>query len=168
MIINKHYIQGILDATYEVYEIENGRIERDKDLQFTLVEKSNYIVILSTENETQLEEIKQKLIDRGITFSEFIEPDYGNQLTSIAISPYYSDDIGRIFSSLPLAGKESNNDTIKFTKWLKHLDNGTTHYNPYTKEETESIGFSPYDCFMDDVYTVEELYNKFKKLKNDE
>lgn len=70
------------------------------------VEKSNYIVILSTENETQLQEIKQKLINRGITFSEFIEPDYGNQLTSIAISPYYSDEVGCLFSSLPLAGKE--------------------------------------------------------------
>ena len=48
MIINKSYIQGILDATYEMYEIENGRIERDKDLQFTLVEKSNYIEVKFT------------------------------------------------------------------------------------------------------------------------
>ena len=70
------------------------------------VEKSNYIVILSTENEIQLQEIKQKLINREITFSEFIEPDYGNQLTAIAISPYYSDQISRLLSSLPLAGKE--------------------------------------------------------------
>lgn len=70
------------------------------------VEKSNYIVILSTESESQLEEIKQKLINRGITFSQFIEPDYGNQLTSITISPEYSDEIKRMFSSLPLAGKE--------------------------------------------------------------
>ena len=48
MIINKNYIKGILDATYELYEIENGRIERDKDLQFTLVEKSNYIEVRFT------------------------------------------------------------------------------------------------------------------------
>jgi hypothetical protein len=48
MIINKHYIQGILEATLEVYEIENGRIERDKDLRFTVIEKSNYIEVKFT------------------------------------------------------------------------------------------------------------------------
>jgi hypothetical protein len=48
MKINKDYIQGILDATYEMYEIENGRIERDKDLRFTLIEKSNYIEVKLT------------------------------------------------------------------------------------------------------------------------
>lgn len=79
----------------------------ENPLQFReWVEKSNYIVILSTESETQLKEIKQKLINQEITFSEFIEPDYGNQLTSIAISPIHSDEIRRMFSSLPLAGKE--------------------------------------------------------------
>jgi len=48
MIINKHYIQGILDATFELYEIENGRIERDKDLRFTLIEKQNHIEVKFT------------------------------------------------------------------------------------------------------------------------
>ena len=79
----------------------------ENPLQFReWVEKSNYIVILSTESETQLKEIKQKLINQEIIFSEFIEPDYNNQLTSIAISPTHSDEIKRMFSSLPLAGKE--------------------------------------------------------------
>ena len=79
----------------------------ENPLQFReWVEKSNYIVILSAENESQLEEIKQKLINRGITFSQFTEPDYDNELTSITISPEHSDEIGRLFSSLPLAGKE--------------------------------------------------------------
>ncbi len=48
MKINKEYISGILDATYEMYEIENGRIEADKDLRFTLIEKSNYIEVKFT------------------------------------------------------------------------------------------------------------------------
>jgi len=48
MKINKEYISGILDATYEMYEIENGRIEADKELTFTLIEKSNYIQIKFT------------------------------------------------------------------------------------------------------------------------
>lgn len=72
------------------------------------LEKSNYIVILSTENENQLKEIKEKLIEKEIKFTEFNEPDLNNQLTSIAISPLYSDEVGRMFSSLPLAGKEFN------------------------------------------------------------
>ena len=48
MKINKEYISGILDATYELYEIENGRIEADKDLRFTLIEKQNYIEVKFT------------------------------------------------------------------------------------------------------------------------
>lgn len=51
---------------------------------------------------------------------------------------------------------------IGFSKWLKNLDNGTEHYNHYTKEKTESIGISPYDCFIDDIKTIEELYNIYK------
>jgi hypothetical protein len=56
-------------------------------------------------------------------------------------------------------------EAIEFAKWLKHSDNGDIHYNPETKEKTSSIGFSPYDCFIDDVYTVEKLYEEFKKIK---
>jgi len=48
MIINKEYIKGILDATYEMYEIENGRIEPDKELTFTLIEKQNHIEVKFT------------------------------------------------------------------------------------------------------------------------
>lgn len=55
-------------------------------------------------------------------------------------------------------------EAIAFAKWLKHLDNGDVHYNPLTKAESPSIGFSPFDCFVDDVYTVEELYKRWKEL----
>lgn len=137
----------------------------EKPLEFReWVEKSNYIVILSVDNESQLKEITNKLIEKNIEFSQFNEADLDNQLTSIAISPVYSDEIGRMFSSLPLAGKECKKESVEFAKWLKHLDNGTTHYNPSTKKESESIGFSPWDCFSDGLKTEEELYNEFKKL----
>lgn len=56
-----------------------------------------------------------------------------------------------------MACKDKNKQMVDFVKWLKHLDNGTTHYNPHTMEETESIGFSPYDCFIDNTKSPEEL-----------
>ncbi len=55
-------------------------------------------------------------------------------------------------------------EDIEFAKWLKHLDNGTEHYNPYTKEITPSIGFSPYDCYLDNLMTIEELYKEWKRI----
>ena len=51
--------------------------------------------------------------------------------------------------------------SIEFAEWLFHLDNGTTHYNPFTKKETESIGFSPYDCVIDKTKTIDQLYKLF-------
>lgn len=57
------------------------------------------------------------------------------------------------------------NEAIEFAKWLKHSDNGDIHYDPYTKGTSSSIGFSPYDCFVDDIYTVEKLYVEFKKTR---
>lgn len=68
----------------------------------------------------------------------------------------------------PGDGKDSFRcNAIEFAKWLQHLDNGTTHYNPFTKEETHSIGFSPYECLIDEIYTIEELYDKWESLNND-
>jgi hypothetical protein len=57
-------------------------------------------------------------------------------------------------------------ESVAFAKWLKHIDNGTEHYNPHTKEKSESIGFSPYECFDEGLKTEEDLfdywYNKVK------
>jgi len=47
---------------------------------------------------------------------------------------------------------------VKFSKWLKTLDNGTEGFDHHTKKVIPSIGFSPYDCFTDDLMTEEELY----------
>jgi hypothetical protein len=56
-------------------------------------------------------------------------------------------------------------EAIGFAKWLKNLDNGTTHYNHYTKKTTDSIGFSPSDCYNDNIMSVEELYGLYVELK---
>jgi len=50
---------------------------------------------------------------------------------------------------------------IGFAKWLKNLDNGDTHFHYYTGELTQSIGFSPSDCFDDNLKTVEELFDLY-------
>jgi len=63
------------------------------------------------------------------------------------------------------AAEKSKKEAVEFADWLRHLDNGTTHYNPITKQETESIGFSPFDCFTDKLKTTEELWNVFHEQK---
>ena len=72
------------------------------------VEKSNYIVVLSTENEESLKDIINQLKDNDLDHSVFVEPDLDNQVTALAISPKHTDWASRYLSSLPLAMKEYN------------------------------------------------------------
>jgi hypothetical protein len=52
-----------------------------------------------------------KLESRGIPFIQFVEPDLGNQVTSIAA---YGEDAGKLFSNLPLALKDlGKQETVK-------------------------------------------------------
>lgn len=57
---------------------------------------------------------------------------------------------------------EKDSESIEFGKWLFHTDNGTEHYNPHTKEKSESIGYSPFDCVNDEVISVEALFKIWK------
>lgn len=68
--------------------------------------KSNSIIILNCQSERKLIEFSQKLRDKNIKFSEFREPDIGDELTAIAICP--GPEIKRLCSGLPLAGKRIN------------------------------------------------------------
>mgnify|MGYP003472809276 CR=1 FL=1 len=61
--------------------------------------------------------------------------------------------------------KRCKEEAIKFAEWLLHNDNGDIHYNPKTKETSPSIGFSPFDCFIDETKSAEELYKLFKDGK---
>ena len=65
---------------------------------------SQYLVELSINNEADLLELSEKLRWKGILFSEFREPDFGNELTSIAIEP--SEKARKVVSSMPLMLKE--------------------------------------------------------------
>lgn len=67
---------------------------------------SNSIICLNTPNELELIKFSLKLKEKGIHFVEFREPDIGNELTAIAISP--GPDVKKACSELPLAGKKVN------------------------------------------------------------
>lgn len=61
---------------------------------------SEYLVELSIENQEKLLELTEKLRWKGISFSEFREPDMDNELTSIALEP--TEKARRVVSSMPL------------------------------------------------------------------
>lgn len=65
--------------------------------------ESNYIVCLSTESESELSILMERLESNNASHVGFREPDMDNQLTAIAA---YGDDVQNIFSNLPLALKE--------------------------------------------------------------
>lgn len=58
---------------------------------------NGFIICLEAENEEHLWTIKQSLEDKGHKHSHFLEPDFGNALTSISAL-----DSGKSFSNLPL------------------------------------------------------------------
>lgn len=64
---------------------------------------SNYICILSANDESHLNDIIEKCMLNKVKFSIFKEPDYNDSITSIAIEPGLKSK--KITSSLPLALK---------------------------------------------------------------
>lgn len=66
--------------------------------------QSNYLIILSVENEGRLFLCLEKFKFYGLKVTEFREPDIGNQLTAIAVEP--SEKTRKLTSKLPLALKE--------------------------------------------------------------
>ena len=68
---------------------------------------SNYLVFLSTENETSLKKLIEKANSQNIKISIFREPDINNEITAIALEP--CDNSRRMTGGLPLIRKEVNN-----------------------------------------------------------
>ena len=68
------------------------------------VDSSNYLISLSTHNEFHLKHIYEKLKLRGANVVAFIEPDIGNQLTSICF--YGEPELKKITNKLKLALKK--------------------------------------------------------------
>jgi len=76
------------------------------DIQNEWFFKSNYIALLSTENEESLKQLLLKANIKDIKCSTFYEPDLDNQLTAVAFEP--SELTNKLCSSCPLAFKEFN------------------------------------------------------------
>ena len=70
------------------------------------VESSNYLISLSTHNEFHLKHLYEKLRLRGANVVAFIEPDIGNQLTSICF--YGTPEMRKITNKLNLALWKTN------------------------------------------------------------
>lgn len=68
---------------------------------------NNFLISLSAENENSLQKLLDKLIDAGISVSYFVEPDIGNQLTSIAFEG--TEISSKMVSSFPLSLKNLKN-----------------------------------------------------------
>ena len=68
-------------------------------------ENSNYLIFLTTSDESELIRYLEKAKAKGIHTSVFQEPDIDNEITAIALEP--SDTTRRLVSNLPLALKEN-------------------------------------------------------------
>lgn len=67
---------------------------------------SNYLVLLTTEDESSLEKLIYKAESKGIKYTIFREPDIDNQITSVAFEP--CEKTRKLLSNLPLLGKNNN------------------------------------------------------------
>ena len=66
--------------------------------------QSNYLIILSVDNEYQLNQYVNKFEVNNLKTTIFREPDIGNEITAIAVEP--NEKSKKICSNLPLAFKE--------------------------------------------------------------
>jgi hypothetical protein len=77
------------------------------DIQNVWYNISNYVALLSCENEQSLKDLIYKANAKGIKYSVFTEPDLNDSLTSIVLEP--CEEASKMCSSLQLAFKEYNN-----------------------------------------------------------
>lgn len=68
---------------------------------------SNYLVMLSVENETNLLKLIEKCEAKKLAYTVFQEPDLNNAITAIAIEP--SEITQKLVSNLPLLLKNKIN-----------------------------------------------------------
>lgn len=80
------------------------------DLTRRWEEDSNFLIILSVEDETALLRLVEKAESQGIRCIRFHEPDLDNEMTAIALEP--SEASQRLCSSLPLALRDESRELV--------------------------------------------------------
>lgn len=70
---------------------------------------SQYLILLSVEDEISLLDLRDEARRRALKFSLFHEPDLDDSMTAIVIEP--SQEARRLCSNFPLALKEKSADT---------------------------------------------------------
>lgn len=106
-------VRGDLSPNYQLPQCLHALTEfiyDFPDLSKRWKEKSNFIVVLSAKDEFELSRLSDKLKSKDINFSEFREPDIGDQLTSICVEPGVQSY--KMLSHLPLALKNLSLDGI--------------------------------------------------------
>lgn len=66
--------------------------------------ESNFLVIVTVEDEDALRSLLDEATERGILSTSFIEPDLDNEMTAIVLEP--SLEARRLVANLPLALRE--------------------------------------------------------------
>ena len=96
--LNKGYqaVQSVHAAIQFVFE--------HQDLCKNWFNISNYLGLLSVDNEAELVSLTEKAAQLDIKFSIFREPDIDNQITAVALEPGSLSK--KLCSNLPLALKE--------------------------------------------------------------
>lgn len=73
--------------------------------------ESQYLVLLTVANEADLISLRDQADRLSIPFSEYHEPDWGNELTSLALAP--SEKTRRLTGKLPLLGRRVALEELK-------------------------------------------------------
>ena len=98
-----------LPADYQIPQAMHAAMEFSQQFKEECASwhfRSNSVIVLAAKNDKELWEFSQKLKREGLKFSEFREPDIGNELTAIAIVP--NERAKKMCSNFPLAGRKCN------------------------------------------------------------
>lgn len=86
------------------------------------LKESNFLIILSVEDETALRQLGKRAEQANLPVSWFTEPDIDDELTAVAIAP--SPDTVELCAELPLALREYNAPD-ELIEILIHRSDGT-------------------------------------------
>lgn len=99
-------VRGDLPFKHQAVQAGHAAIQfqhQHKSLAEEWHDKSNHLVYLEAKDESDLAMYIHKLSDLKIAHSVFIEPDFGHQITAVAIEP--CEKARKLLSNLPLAFK---------------------------------------------------------------